>query len=90
VDNNLRDSGWDNVVASLKELYTSQGSGLTHRITEDVTEKWPLDPKIITAIDNITRFPTDDCPLWRIRCKVFVSCIIFQNLSFFPICLAWL
>jgi hypothetical protein len=84
VDDNLRDSGWDDVVASLEERYTSQGSGSTHRITEDVTEKRPLDPEIITAIDNITRLPTDDCPLWRIRCKVFVSCIIFRNLSFLP------
>jgi hypothetical protein len=91
VDDNLRDSGWDDVVASLEERYTSQGSSSTHRITEDITEKRLLDPEIITAIDNITRLPTDDCPLWRIRCKVFVSCIIFQNFSFLPSDgLAWL
>jgi hypothetical protein len=77
VDENPKDSGWDDVVASLEERYTSEGSGSTHGITEDVTEKRLLDPEITTAIDNITRLPTDDCPLWRIRCKV-VSCTIFQ------------
>jgi hypothetical protein len=85
VDENLRDSGWDDVVASLEERYTSEGSGSTHCITEDVTEKRLLNPEITTAIDNITRLPTDDCPLWRIRCKVFVSCVIFENLSFLPL-----
>jgi len=84
VDENLKDSAWDDVVASLEERYTSEGSGSTHCITEDVTEKRLLDLEITTAIDNITRLPTNDCPLWRIRCKVVVSCIIFQNLSFIP------
>ena len=74
-------SGWDDVVATLEEHYTSEGSGLTHSITEDVTKKRLLGPKITTAIDNIIRLPTDDCPFWRIRCKV-VSCIIFQKFSF--------
>jgi hypothetical protein len=83
VDENPKDSGWDDVVASLEERYTSEGSGLTHSITEDVTKKRLLCPEITTAIDNIIRLPTDDCPFWCIRCKV-VSCIIFQNFSFIP------
>ena len=33
VDENLKASGWDDVVASLKEHYTSEGSGSTHCIT---------------------------------------------------------
>jgi hypothetical protein len=80
MDENPKDSGW----ASLEERFTSEGSSSTHCITEDVTEKQLLDPEVTTAIDNITRLPTDDCPLWRIRCKVVVSYIIFQNLSFIP------
>ena len=78
---NPKDSGWDDVVASLEECYTSEGSGLTHSITKDVTKKQLLGPEITTTIDNIIRLPTDDCPFWRIRCKV-VSCIFFQNFSF--------
>ena len=84
VDVDPKGSGWDDVVASLEERFTSEGSGTTHSITEDFSEKRLLDLEITTAIDNITRLPTDDCPLWRIRCKVVGSCIIFQNLSFVP------
>jgi hypothetical protein len=87
VDENVKESGsWDNVVAALEEHYTSEGSGSTHCITEDISEKrlQLLSPEITTAIKNITRLPTDDRPLWRIRCKVVVSYIIFQSLSFVP------
>ena len=84
IDENPEDSGWDDVVASLEERYASEASGSTHCITEDATEKRLLDPEVTNAINNITRLPTDDCPLWRIRCKVIVSCIIFQILSFIP------
>jgi hypothetical protein len=93
VDEIAKESGsWDDVVAAVEERYTSEGSSSTHCITEDVSEKrlQVLGPEITTAIKNITRLPTDDRPLWRIRCKVVISYIIFQSLSFVPICLGWL
>jgi hypothetical protein len=82
--------GWDksDVVASLEKRYTSEGSVSTHSITEDVTTKRLLAPEITTAIDNIIRLPTDDCPFWRIRCKVSFLYHLSKILNH-AICLAW-
>lgn len=71
------DRGWIDLVASLEERYAS-----THRVAKGDRNGRRLEshPTIASSIDKITRLPTnDDYPLWRIRCKVFLTSVIFRH-----------
>jgi ribosomal protein L24 len=71
------EGGWIDLVASLEERYAS-----THRVGEGDRNERPLESHstIASSIDKITRLPTnDDYPLWRVRCKVFLTSVIFRH-----------
>ena len=71
----VEDSGWVELVASLEKCYASR-----HCVDEGDRNERPLDPTIASSIEKITRLPTnDDYPLWRVRCKVFLTSIIFRH-----------
>jgi hypothetical protein len=73
IDDDSRRKGWNDLVASIEERH-ALGSGTTNRIPEGDH----LDPAILAIVQNITRQPTDDYAIWRVRCKVI-------PLSFFSI-----
>ena len=76
-DVNEGGSSWGNLVASLEDRYAS-----THRVAEGDRNERPLEshPTIASSIDKIIRLPTnDDYPLWRVRCKVFLTNVIFRH-----------
>jgi hypothetical protein len=69
------DGGWVDLVVSLEKRYAS-----THCVAEGDRNERPLDPTIASFIDKNTRLPTnDDYPLWRVRCKVFLTSILFWH-----------
>ena len=71
----MEDSGWVDLVASLEKRYASR-----HRVDEGDRNERPLDSTVASSIEKITRLPTnDDYPLWRVRCKVFLTSVIFRH-----------
>jgi len=72
-----REGGWRDLVASLGERYASGSKTIQHIIeNNDGHERLPLDPALVSSIENITRLPThDDYPFWRVRCKVTGWCL---------------
>jgi len=68
-------SSWGDLVASLEDRYSS-----TRRVAEGDRNERPLNPTVASSIEKITRLPTnDDYPLWRVRCKVFLTSVIFRH-----------
>jgi len=67
-----REGGWRDLVASLGERYASGSKTRQHAVEDER----PLDPALVSSIENITRLPThDDYPFWRVRCKVTGWCL---------------
>ena len=69
-------SSWGDLVASLEDRYAS-----TRRVAEGDRNERPLEGHPIASfIEKIARLPTnDDYPLWRVRCKVFLTSVIFRH-----------
>jgi hypothetical protein len=77
IDENSRQEGWNDLVASIKEHHASR-SGTTNRTLEGDLWEENLDPVILAVIQNITRQPADDdYAMWRVRCKV-IPLLIFN------------
>jgi hypothetical protein len=71
MDNTLDQDDRHDLVASLAERYTSGSKTIPQ---ENDRNERPLDPVLVSTIENITRLPTDDdYPFWRVRCKVTQS-----------------
>ena len=69
-----REGGWRDLVASLGERYASGSKTVQHVVEDNCSNERPLDPALVSSIENITRLPThDDYPFWRVRCKVRFS-----------------
>ena len=71
--NSDQEGGCHNLIASLEEHYaTSSKSKVTNHIGEDdCRNERPLDPVIVSSIENIT---AHIYPFWRVHCKVTDWC----------------
>ena len=66
IDENSRQEGWNDLVASIEERHTSR-SGTTNRTLEGDLWEENLDPAILAVIQNITCQPADDdYAMWRV------------------------
>jgi hypothetical protein len=78
IDENSRQEGWNDLVASIEERHASR-SGTTNRTLEGDHWEENLDPAILAVIQNITRQPADDdYAMWQVRCKVIP--LLFFNI----------
>jgi len=84
VDVNVDEGRWVDLVESLEERYSS-----THHVAQgDRDERRLVSHPIAGTIEQITRLPTnDDYPLWRVRCKVYLTSVISRDGSWY-LCLA--
>jgi hypothetical protein len=86
MDISNREEGWVDLVGLLEQRYASGTSGTTHSTAEgNHRNERSLEshPAIASAIDSITRLPTnDEYPLWRVRCKVTLIDAILSHSSY--------
>jgi hypothetical protein len=73
-----REGNWHDLVDSLGERYAS-GSKTIQPLKDNCRNERPLDPSLVSSIENITRWPThNDYPFWQVRCKVTDWCLPHQ------------